>query len=344
MAAAAIAGEMVSESPFVDPMQARELSARLPNGITLAAQVWGADVADTEAIRVFCLHGWLDNSSSYAPFAEAVIPGVPAGSKVCIVSVDSTGHGHSSHRPTRELYYLYDYMDDFVAFLEAIGWAPPLAQLMEGKVEKKIVLIGHSMGGHNSMLISAAYPNLFSHVVLVESLGPIGVPSDNHTQHLVDYVKRQRAIHSQGASRKPLYASVEEAAVVRATKGIVPLTVEASRLLAERGLETVETPKGTMWSWRSDVKLTLRPPFRWSEEAVIHYMEAITAPVLIVIGLDSPFFLTMDDDPVFTKRIEALRKRGGGCEIVKVKGSHHPHLEPASKDEVARVIREFITK
>jgi hypothetical protein len=119
-------------------------------------------------------------------------------------------------------------------------------------------------------------PNLFSHVVLIESLGPIGVPVGNHTDHLRDYVKRQRQIHTAGSSRKPLYATMEEAAVIRATKGIVPLTIEASKQLADRGLEEVETPKGKMFTWRSDVKLTLRPPFRWNEDAVLAYFDAFT--------------------------------------------------------------------
>lgn len=216
------------------------------------------------------------------------------------------------------------------------------------------------------MLLSAAYPNLFSHVVLIESLGPIGVPPSNHTEHLRDYVKRQRQIHGAGSSRKPLYSSIEEAAVIRATKGIVPLTIEASRLLANRGLEEVETPSGKKWTWRSDVKLTLRPPFRWNEDAVLAYFDAFTwvgtktvaiwapecsdfcfcptyrAPTLVVIGTSSPFFLTMDDDPVFTKRIEAINRHGGACKIAKLAGSHHPHLEPESKDAVAKVIREFV--
>jgi hypothetical protein len=136
--------------------------------------------------------------------------------------------------------------------------------------------------------------------------------------------------------------------------------------LAERGLEEVQTEKGKMWTWRSDVKLTLRPPFRWNEDAVLAYFDAFTwvgglfaatihrvdsnsngivpfrAPTLVVIGKSSPFFLKMDEDQVFTKRIQAIERHGGACKIAKLAGSHHPHLEPESKDEVTRVIKEFI--
>lgn len=127
------------------------------------------------------------------------------------------------------------------------------------------------------MLLSAAYPTLFSHVILLESLGPIGVPPADHTEHLRDYVKRQRQIHGTGSSRKPLYKTIEEAAKARAERGVVPLTVEASRLLAGRGLMPISTPDGGQrYTWRSDVKLTLRPPFRWNEDAVIAYFDAFT--------------------------------------------------------------------
>lgn len=85
------------------------------------------------------------SSSSYAPFALALLSLLPKGQKVCIVAADATGHGLSSHRPARELYYMWDYQDDFLGFLEEIGWAPRLGELVEGKVSKQIVMLGHSM-------------------------------------------------------------------------------------------------------------------------------------------------------------------------------------------------------
>ncbi len=40
---------------------------------------------------------------------------------------------------------MWDYQDDFLGFLQEIGWAPQLDELIEGKIPKQIAMLGHSM-------------------------------------------------------------------------------------------------------------------------------------------------------------------------------------------------------
>jgi hypothetical protein len=55
-----LAAATVSETPFKSREEPRDLTVRLANGIVMAGQVWGDAVGDTEAVRVFAMHGWLD--------------------------------------------------------------------------------------------------------------------------------------------------------------------------------------------------------------------------------------------------------------------------------------------
>ncbi len=50
----------VTETPFKSREEPRDLKVQLPNGIVMAGQVWGDALNDTEAVRVFAMHGWLD--------------------------------------------------------------------------------------------------------------------------------------------------------------------------------------------------------------------------------------------------------------------------------------------
>ena len=45
---------------------------------------------------------------------------------------------------------------------------------------------------------------------------------------------------------------------------------------------------------------------------------------------------------MFQNRIAAIERHGGACRVVKLPGSHHPHLEPESSKEVTEAIRSFV--
>lgn len=62
---------------------------------------------------------------------------------------------------------MWDYQDDFVAFLEGIGWSPKLNDLVEGKIPKQIVMLGHSMVCSSSLLHFHFVDLILTHLTLV---------------------------------------------------------------------------------------------------------------------------------------------------------------------------------
>lgn len=89
--------------------------------------IHGLKFGDGEEV-VIALHGWLDNSASFAP----MLTDVPSNQTwYCI---DFAGHGLSSWRSPQAHYYFIDYVDDVYALITALKL-------------KKVHLVGHSMGG-----------------------------------------------------------------------------------------------------------------------------------------------------------------------------------------------------
>jgi len=56
---------------------------------------WGSPVAKT---KIFCVHGWLDNSGSFAPLAEFLCK----NADVQVVAFDLLGHGLSDRLPLQD--------------------------------------------------------------------------------------------------------------------------------------------------------------------------------------------------------------------------------------------------
>ena len=91
-------------------VEIEEVRFHLPH-IELAAHLYGP--ADGQP--VLALHGWLDNSMSFARLAPR-LPGLR------IVALDFAGHGHSGHRPAGAGYQLWDYALDTLLVAEELGW------------------------------------------------------------------------------------------------------------------------------------------------------------------------------------------------------------------------------
>ncbi|XP_041446584.1 serine hydrolase-like protein 2 isoform X2 [Xenopus laevis] len=100
-----------------------ELRINVPWGY-LAAKSWGP----REGKLVLCLHGWLDNASSF----DKLIPLLPQGYHY--VALDFTGHGLSSHKPLWTKYDFIDFVIDAYKALMALGG-------------EKVTVLGHSLGG-----------------------------------------------------------------------------------------------------------------------------------------------------------------------------------------------------
>ena len=103
--------------------------------------IHGLKFGDGEEI-VIALHGWLDNSASFAPMLTNVL------SNQTWYCIDFAGHGLSSWRSPQAHYYFIDYVDDVYAFINALNI-------------KKVHLVGHSMGA----MVAGLFASCFSEYV-----------------------------------------------------------------------------------------------------------------------------------------------------------------------------------
>jgi pimeloyl-ACP methyl ester carboxylesterase len=249
------------------------------------------------------LHGWLDNAASMAGLLTQLNATRPAPS----LALDLPGHGLSAHTAAHHHAPFADYLDAVLTVLDAQNWP-------------QIDLIGHSMGGGIATLFAAAFPDRVRKLVLLDSLGPLSAEPNSFAQDL------SRGLLARRAPRKlaPVYPDVETA--LNARVGAFGISELQARPIVARGIS--EGSDG-QWRWRSDARLTLPSPSRFSEAQVLNAIAAIRAPTLIVLAEPRANFL---DGPKLDARLAAY----ASAQMVSMPGNHHLHVFPAP-DLVAHV-------
>ena len=110
--------------------------------------------------RVYCLHGWLDNSDSFSKLGPYL-----ASRGFEVTACDHLGHGLSSHATGSQPF------TDYVQHTREI--------LLQLGMENNVNLIGHSMGTAISMMYAGSYPEQVLSFVCIDGFGPTGkAPAD----------------------------------------------------------------------------------------------------------------------------------------------------------------------
>ena len=143
---------------------------------------------DSSRLPVLCLPGLTRNSRDF----ETVAPRIAQGRRV--LCADLRGRGRSQHDPKWQNYHPGTYLAD-------------LAQLLSEAGADRVVLLGTSLGGILSMLISATQPAVVAGVVL-NDVGPEVAPEG--LQRIAAYVGRHT----------PVTSWTEAAEQVRSTYGL----------------------------------------------------------------------------------------------------------------------------
>ncbi|KAI9005385.1 Alpha/Beta hydrolase protein [Gaertneriomyces semiglobifer] len=170
---------------------------------------------------VLALHGYLDNASTFDLLTP---PLLASNTFTTIVAPDLPGHGLSTHRPAMTGYYLWDTLDDILSLLDTLQW-------------NTCTLIGHSTGGHIASLFTATFPARVSRLIMLESIGTaVQFKHPDHVE-MAGFIHKRRLLHETGRGTR-VYESFEEAAKARC-RGFTKVSLEASRVLCERGLEPV---------------------------------------------------------------------------------------------------------
>lgn len=267
----------------------REISVPLPHShLQLAGLEWNPQAKTT----VLALHGWLDNAASFLPLSSFC-------PDVHLIAIDWPGHGHSQHIPAGMNYHFIDYVTYLHECITALG-------------RESVILLGHSLGAAVASLFAGSFPEQVKRLLLIEGFGPIPSIDSQSQRRLREHVERRLSLKEKD---KPLYTDVEKA--VRARLMATPMEEASARLIVQRNLQ--ETPAGL--TWRTDQRLTLPSPQRFSEPQVANILGHITSPTMLITAS------------------EGLLREGGAFPVSKrffavkhlqhhtVAGNHHVHMD-----------------
>ncbi|KNC99330.1 uncharacterized protein SPPG_05578 [Spizellomyces punctatus DAOM BR117] len=308
-------------------VRCEERSFVVPSEVTLRAKIWGTPMDNEKGGPrcILALHGWLDNASSFDILAPML-----AESGAYVVCLDLAGHGLSDHRQPQGGYYLWDMIDDILGVVDDLEW-------------ETFTLIGHSTGGHIGAAFAATFTSRVQRLVMVESIGTAIQFKDTEPREMAAFIRRRREMNKWGKATR-VYDSFEDAARAR-TRGFTKVSLEAARLLCERGLEPVlpRADSGSSSScviegelryvWRTDPRLTLWAYLHCAESAIHQFFSAIECPVFVMIGEKSGLFNF--ETPKYVTRLQAFKH----LSTAVVPGGHHLHLE---QEFVGRVFERIV--
>ena len=199
------------------------------------------------------LHGFLSHAHAWDDFALSF------RFSYHVIALDQRGHGESEW-PADADYTLDQHFADIAYFVEALNL-------------RRLILVGHSMGGRNALFYAACISSNIERLVFVDARPGNNPPASNALKHLLDSL--------------PLEAnSLDE--VVRIARVIYPyLSWEICYQMVSYGF--VETADGTFIP-RDDIRMSEQCQ-RWGyfAEDLWLFMKNIPCPTLVVRGKESPF-------------------------------------------------------
>lgn len=254
------------------------------NGMAYRLQSWGEE----QALPMLAIHGWLDNSESFAPLGHHL-------EGVHLVAPDLAGHGKSDHRPPSGSYNIWDDLRDLVLIADALGW-------------QQFSVMGHSRGAMIAMLLAAAMPDRVSHAIFLDGFWPFPEPAEKAPEQL------RRHIVEFNRSRNPVpsYASIDDAIASR--QAYTRLPADVLRPMVERNLRA----DAGRYSWSTDARLRYASAFKLTEAHSHAFAEAIRCPGLALLASKGM--------AKYREMIEVIGSRPN-LHVQVQPGDHHWHMQ-----------------
>ena len=270
-------------------------------GRNLAAQEWG----QLGSTPVIALHGWLDNSASFAELS-------PLLTNCQVVALDLAGHGRSDYREAGSPYNIWQDVAEVFAVADQLGWP-------------EFSLLGHSRGAMIAILVAATFPERIKHVALIDGFRPGTVESAQAPQQLAKSIIETFRINSRPS---PIYPDRESAIQMR-RKAEIPISEAMVELLASRGVRE----EGDGYVWSSDQQLKIASALKLSNEQADAFIDRIMAPITLIIAADGM--------PRIREYNERSVARYPHIKTHHLPGSHHLHMEVDKVGAVAEVLNSF---
>jgi esterase len=259
------------------------------SGLDLHALEWG----EPSQPALCFLHG----GAAHAHWFDGVIQAF--ADRFHVLALDQRGHGESAW-VSPPAYATEDFVGDLLGIMDVLGWS-------------RMSLVGHSMGGHNSMAFAAWHPERVEALTVVDARPAI--PPE-----------RLNRMHERGR-RSPRRHPTAEAAV-RAFRLLPPDTNAAPELIAHVARAgIVQRPEG--WGYRFDPAAygQRNPHDNWLT------MSRIQAPTLVARGELSPALT-----PEMTDRMLRTIPRAS---LAVVSGAYH-HVTLDAPEAFVAVLAPFL--
>ena len=271
---------------------ARSLTVLLPSGARVHVRAWDSAADDRLPVCVL-LHGFGDSSRVWDAFAQTL-----ARTRT-VLAIDLKGHGDSSWDPDGD-YRLESYVSDLFEVLERVA-------------DRRLALVGHSLGGMLCMSL-AADPRLdVAGLLLVDA-------STSHAPVAIRHMLRMFGDGHRG------YASVSEyaSALVASRPMSEPAAVRgyAPHLLVQRD---------ALWWPRADARLAEGSDLGSVavEERLVQALSRCGCPALLVRGACSGF--------VSAESAQRVSELLPVCDYVEIAGAGHAVMldQPAAFEQQA---------
>lgn len=240
---------------------------------------------------------FLHGGAAHAHWFDAVTPGFV--DRFHVVSLDQRGHGESAWAEP-PAYGTEDFTGDLLGLMDVLGWA-------------RMIVVGHSMGGHNAMTFAAWHPERVAALVIVDSR-PV-IPAERLT-----------VMHARGRRLPRLHPS--EDAAVQSFRLLPRETAADPALLAHVARAGLMQRNGG-WGWRFD------PATHGARQPVDAWplLSRITAPTLITRAALSP---------VLTQEMaERLQASVPNASLITIPGAYH-HLTLDRPKEFTTALTTFL--
>ena len=254
---------------------------------------WGAEGRQP----MLLLHGGGQMAHSWDEFSRAM------RNDYHVIALDQRGHGDSDWSKTG-IYTAGAHVQDIHRFVKGLGL-------------RKFVLVGLSMGGHNSFTYAAMHPERVDRLVVVD-MGPEMMKKGS---------ENIRRFHRTADILPSREAFVERAHKFNPRRPIEQLRERLSWHLRQ-------LPDGR-WTWKNDRRFQRRTPTRIQREDLWPYVYRIKAPTLLVRGAQSDHL-----SPGAAKRLQKAIP-GSTLTVVERAGHTVPGDNPPA---FAAAVRDFLDR
>ncbi|KAL7643378.1 UNVERIFIED_CONTAM: hypothetical protein RMT77_006670 [Armadillidium vulgare] len=291
-------------------MSTREIKISTSYG-HLAIKVWNEYGQKTP---ILALHGWMDNAGTWDNLCPLIDNDYP------IYALDFPGCGLSSHPPTDVGTYFTDHLVIVHKVINHFKW-------------KKLILLGHSMGGATSLLYAGAFPDKIEKVISIDSFRPITAEASEQCSVTARSLRELSKAAKKQVTQNPRYEYNEIVQKLVESYG-GDFNEDAAKTLLIRNSVRHEDGK---FSFTYAPILKVPSTIVLTFEHAFSFLSNITSDLLIIKAADSPFHGRKTNNK---KLFNSYKKTSSNFVFEVLDGGHHLHL--ITPHPVAEVINRFL--